>query len=408
MADATDYSKAMQMNDISELLYHNESHVIDKMIDQATEILSEKAKPFKCTEIVSGQEIFVASQEDINAMVSNIPTPKSKHNKNLIPTVLLLMHTINGVITNRPIVALCDSFSSHSLMNKGSLPWGMNTFQTEPIKTTTTAGDHLCHEAVVMTDLSLLEFMNSQKITNLSAQFFVCKNCPYDVIFGRDFLKSIGLDIQFSTESVKWLDTIVDMKQISMYDHIKQDISDIRIQASNREAMFTWMQYHKDILFDEIEGILADILDELEFKTFALEITGRKYQAVSTEEVIAQHDQLTAEQKQMLKLVLDKHTVLFDGKVGCYTGDKVHLELIDNYTLFWKQAYPVSFTKEKVFKDKLDLMENEGTISWIFKPSWWAAPSFIITKQKGAVRVINDFRDLNKMLKRKPYELSRI
>ena len=156
MARATDYLKAMQMNDISELLYHNESHVIDQMIDQATEILSEKAKPFNRTETVGDQEIFVVSQEEIDVMVSNIPTPKSKHNKNLIPMVLLLMHTINGVITNTPLVALCDSGSSHSLMNKGSLPRGVTTFQTDPIKTTTTAGDHLCHEAVVMTDLSLL------------------------------------------------------------------------------------------------------------------------------------------------------------------------------------------------------------------------------------------------------------
>ena len=44
MARATDHSKAMQMNDISELLHHNESHVIDQMIDQATEILSEKSQ----------------------------------------------------------------------------------------------------------------------------------------------------------------------------------------------------------------------------------------------------------------------------------------------------------------------------------------------------------------------------
>ena len=45
MAQSTGYLKAMQMNDISELLYHNESHAIDQMIDQAQEILSEKAKP---------------------------------------------------------------------------------------------------------------------------------------------------------------------------------------------------------------------------------------------------------------------------------------------------------------------------------------------------------------------------
>ena len=58
MAQATGYLKAMQMNDISELLYHNESHVIDQMIDQVTEILSEKAKQFNCTEEIDGQEVF--------------------------------------------------------------------------------------------------------------------------------------------------------------------------------------------------------------------------------------------------------------------------------------------------------------------------------------------------------------
>ena len=130
------------------------------------------------------------------------------------------------------------------------------------------------------------------------------------------------------------------------------------------------MQYQEDILFDTIEGMFPH-LDEVdcnlldEFESFTAEITGRKYQAVSTEEVISQQDQLSAEQKQKLKSVLDKYAVLFDGKLGCYTGGKVCLELIDNYTPSWKQAYPVPFTKEKVFKDELDLMEDEDTISWI-------------------------------------------
>ena len=104
--------------------------------------------------------------------------------------------------------------------------------------------------------------------------------------------------------------------------------------------MFTWMQYQEDNLFDELEGHFLDRFDELEFnfdelnefESFTSEITGRKYQAVSTEEVIAQQDQLIAEQKEILKSVLDKHIMLFDGKLSCYTGDKVHLELIDNFT----------------------------------------------------------------------------
>ena len=143
--------------------------------------------------------------------------------------VLLLMHTVNGIITNQPLVALCDSGSSHCMFNKWALPFGATTFKTKKIKTTTIQGTYNCDEAVVLSNLSLPEFVNGRKITNLSTQVFDSKNCPYDVVLGGDFLNSIELDIHFSTGSVKWLDTIVDMKQISMYNHIKQEMTDIGI-----------------------------------------------------------------------------------------------------------------------------------------------------------------------------------
>ena len=112
-------------------------------------------------------------------------------------------------------------------------------------------------------------------------------------------MESIGLDIQFSTGSIKWLDTIVDMKHISMYDHIKKDITDIGIQASNRDAMLAWRSYQEDILYDELVRF-DSILDEFEEfnECYATtEIKARKYQAVSTDEVIAQLDHLTGGQK---------------------------------------------------------------------------------------------------------------
>ena len=110
-----------------------------------------------------------------------------------------------------------------------------------------------------------------------------------------------------------------------------------------------WRSYQEDILFDDFDIDWFDsILDEFEEfnECYATtEIKARKYQAVSTDEVIAQLDHLTGGQKQLLKEVFDKHTVLFDRKLGCYTGEKVHLELIDNAVLSWKRAYPVPFTR---------------------------------------------------------------
>ena len=116
--------------------------------------MAKSAEPFK-------KEIdnFVATQAEIDAMVSNVPTPKVKQS-NLILMVLLLMHTINGTITSRPLVALCDSGSSHCMFNKRALPFGATTFKTQKIKTTTTQGTYDCDEAVVLSNLSLPEFVN--------------------------------------------------------------------------------------------------------------------------------------------------------------------------------------------------------------------------------------------------------
>ena len=91
MASATDLFKSMAMNEYAEEQhsYSNQSYLLDQTIDKAADLLAKNAEPFK-------KEIdnFVATQAEIDAMVSNIPTPKSKHNKNLIPMVLLLMQVL--------------------------------------------------------------------------------------------------------------------------------------------------------------------------------------------------------------------------------------------------------------------------------------------------------------------------
>ena len=156
MASATDYLKAMTMNEIAEEQhsYSNQSYLLDQTINRVAELLAKSAEPFE-------KEIdnFVATQAEINAMVLNIPTPKSKQS-NLIPMVLLLVHTINGIITDRPLVALCDSGSSHCMFNKRALPFGATTFKAQKIKTTTTQGTYDCDEAVVLSNLSLPKFVN--------------------------------------------------------------------------------------------------------------------------------------------------------------------------------------------------------------------------------------------------------
>ena len=96
MASATDYLQSMTMTGWSRMLHseENKSFLLDQMIDEATQTLSNKSDPFE-----NEVENFIATQAEIDAMVSNIPTPKAKQSS-LIPMVLLLMQSINGPITN--------------------------------------------------------------------------------------------------------------------------------------------------------------------------------------------------------------------------------------------------------------------------------------------------------------------
>ena len=71
----TNYLRSMTMNEIAveQHSYSNQSYLLDQTIDKAAELLTKSAEPFK-DKIYN----FVATQAEIDAMISNIPTLKSK------------------------------------------------------------------------------------------------------------------------------------------------------------------------------------------------------------------------------------------------------------------------------------------------------------------------------------------
>jgi hypothetical protein len=116
---------------------------------------------------------------------------------------------------------------------------------------------------------------------------------------------------------------------------------------------------------------------------------------------------LTNSQQDELKQVLRGYKQLFSGKLGCYPGYKVHLELLENAKPFHYRPYPIPANNAAVFKEELDrlgklqVLERTG-------PAEWLSPTFIIPKKDARVRFVSDFCALNKVSKRKVYTLSRI
>ncbi|EJK66847.1 hypothetical protein THAOC_12187, partial [Thalassiosira oceanica] len=57
-----------------------------------------------------------------------------------------------------------------------------------------------------------------------------------------------------------------------------------------------------------------------------------------------------------------RHEKLFDGTLGKYTGDKMHIDLLPDAKPHYSRPYPVTRDKGKLLKDELDRMEKIGVI----------------------------------------------
>jgi Reverse transcriptase (RNA-dependent DNA polymerase) len=71
------------------------------------------------------------------------------------------------------------------------------------------------------------------------------------------------------------------------------------------------------------------------------------------------------------------------------------------------RPYGVPKLHQPVFKEELDCLEKIGVLSCC-GASEWLAPTFIVPEKDGRVRWVSDFQELNKLIKRKVYNLPRI
>jgi hypothetical protein len=102
--------------------------------------------------------------------------------------------------------------------------------------------------------------------------------------------------------------------------------------------------------------------------------------------------------------VLQESDKTFNGTLGVYSHEKVHIDIDPNAKPVHSRSYTVPQIHLKTFKKELDHLVKISVLA-AQQESEWALPSFIIPKKDGRVRWISNLRQLYKFIRCKQYPL---
>ena len=197
----------------------------------------------------------------------------------------------------------------------------------------------------------------------------------YDIIMGRDLLKSLGIIINVKEDVVEWDNVPVPMKS---HDATVQDSFYVEDSTAVKDASERMKQ----------------ILDA-------------KYEPANLKDIAESCTNLTQYEQSCLLELLEKYKSLFDGTLGHWEMDSYDIELKPDAEPYHARAYPIPHAYEKTLRMEVQRLCDIGVLRKV-NHSEWAAPTFIIPKKDGTVRFISDFRELNKRIKCKPFPIPKI
>ena len=134
-----------------------------------------------------------------------------------------------------------------------------------------------------------------------------------------------------------------------------------------------------------------------------------KYKKSDLNDVMTkQFQHITATERHRLLHLLNKFEYLFDGTLGTWNTTRVDLEFKDNAKPLCSQPYTVPKLHKTTFKKEFERLVSLGVLKEANDPKW-GARSFDQPKAKtNCVRLLSDFRNLNRKLKRKTYPMPEI
>ena len=206
----------------------------------------------------------------------------------------------------------------------------------------------------------------------------------YDMIIGRDIMDHLGILLNFRTKQVTWDDSTINMKDPLLIKNLCDEVNE-----------FYWHEeiYESQALNDATTR-LKDILDA-------------KYAPADLDKIVNECKYLSDDEQVKLKTLLERFEPLFDGTLGTWRDKAYNIELKPGATPYHCRPFPVPKIHERTLKVELDRLVKVGVLKKVNR-SEWASPTFIIPKKDASVRFISDFRELNKLIKRKPFPIPKI
>lgn len=294
----------------------------------------------------------------------------------LLPYTFVLLSL--KTVSLKPLLCLLDSGSTRSWISQSCLPKGINGQTVDSVNSSTLAGPMKSTQIVEFNSAILPEFHRSRKIHNAK---FLLFNTPirYDIIIGRDLLSKIGMNLNFAKMELTWDEATLPMRHYPepqrrhspsfiaeqmLLDHIEE----LLLHDYNDEVFATSDNYH--------DG-------DLGYKSKT--IKDAQYEKANIKDVVDNCTHLNDHQRSKLYDVLRKFEKLFDGTLGLYPHEKIHLELIEGAKPHYSKPYQVPERHKEVFKKELDRLVSIGVLKKCGR-SEWSSGTFVVPKSDSTVR----------------------
>ena len=213
----------------------------------------------------------------------------------------------------------------------------------------------------------------------------------FDLILGCNSMNELGIVLDFRT------------KEITL-DEISLPMRDINNLRSRSAADKAW-KVNNSIY----QSTSTEPQSTLEATKRLVEILDAKYEKANlraiTEADCLNH--LSATERNKLLQLLQEFEELFDGTLGDWDCNPVSLQLKEGAQPYHGRSFPIPKKHVETLKKEIQRLCDLGVLKWQ-EGSEWASPTFIIPKKDNTVRVISDFREVNKRIVRKPFPLPKI